>query len=206
MKTIDLLKKVEGTQTIESIITLLNVNRDKAIYYIHRLRKKNYVKTKKLSDNKRVYSISFENRLGGVSYQDIINKNSTIKITTSEVYKIYGKEPSLEETLIYAIKSKRLRIVLASLALFKKIDNWVELYRLGKQNHVERQVGALYDLSRTIMRTRKMAKRFRNHALPKKGDNFVYIISGLKSKDFNEIEKTWKVYLPFNNEDLEAYK
>lgn len=200
------LRKVQGNQTIESVKTLLNVDKNKAIYYVHRLRKAGYVKTKKLSDNKRMYNISFENRLGGESYQDIINKNSPLKIMISEVHKIYGKKPSLEEPLVYAIKSKKLRIILASLALFKKIKNWGELYKLGKKNYVERQIGALYDLSRKIMRTRKMTKRFRNNSLPKQKEKFAYIIPGLRSKDFNEIEKTWKVYLPFNKADLEVYK
>ena len=206
METNELLKKLNGTHNIESIMSVLKVDKTKAIYYVFRLRKKGYVKTKKLSNNIRVYSISPENRLGGLSYYDIINENSPIKIATPEIYKIYGKEPSLEETLVYAVKTKSLRTILASLALFKKIDDWEELYRLSKQNHLERQVGALYDLSRKIMRTRKMAKAFRNFAIPKNDFAFDYIIPGLRSKDFTEIEKVWKVYLPFNWQDLEDYK
>ena len=204
MKDKIILKKIEGIQTIQSIMDILNVSKEKAIYYVHRLRKKGYVKTKRLSDNKRVYNISFENRLKGSSYYEIINQNSPVKITASEVHLVYGKKPSLEETLVYAIKTKSLRTILASLALFKKISNWSELYSLAKENHIERHVGALYDLAREIMKTRRMTKRFRNNSLPKK-NNFKYIIEGLKSKDFKEIENRWKIYLPFNNADLEAY-
>lgn len=206
MKTNVLLRRLEGTQTIESIMEILGISREKAIYYVYRLRREKYIKTKRLSDNRRVYSISFENKLGGENYHEIINKNSPVKITTSEIYKIYGKKPSLEETLIYAIKSKKLRIILASLALFKKINNWSELYNLAKQNHIERQVGALYDLSRKFMRTRRMTKRFRTNALPKQNNEFKYTIYGLKSKDFKEIEQMWRIYLPFNKQDLEAYQ
>ena len=203
MKT--LLKNLEGTQTIESVMTLLAVDRKKAIYFLYRLRQKGYVKTKRLSNNRRLYSISFENKLGGVSYHEIINKNSPIKINAPEVYKIYGKEPSLEETLVYAVKTKSLRIILASLALFKKINDWPELYRLAKTNHLERQIGALYDLARKVMKVRRMTKRFRNLSLPKKDASFCYVVLGLKSKDFTEIEKVWKIYLPFNKSDLEGY-
>lgn len=199
-----LLEKLKGTQTIESVMSLLDVSREKAIYHIHRLRKKGYLKTKR-QGNKRVYYISFENKLGGTSYYDIINKNSPIKISGAEIYKIYGKEPSLEETLVYAIKTKSLRTILASLALFRKIHNWAKLYKLSKNNHIERQVGALYELSRKIMRTRRMTKRFLNHSLPKKKDKYVYVIDNLSSDDFKEIERKWKVYLPFNNADLEGY-
>ena len=143
MRTNELLKKLTGIQTIESAMDILEVDKKMAVYYLHRLRKEGYVKTRRQSNNKRVYHISAENKLGGVSYYDIINQYSRIKISTPMVYKIYGKEPSLEETLIYAIKTKSLRTVLASLALFKKINNWAELYRLAKKNRIERQVGAL---------------------------------------------------------------
>jgi len=205
METKKLLRKLQGTQTIESVKLILAVSREKAIYYIYRLRKQGYVRTKR-QGNKRIYNISFENKLGGISYYDIINENSPIKISTSELYKIYGKKPSLEETLVYAIKTKSLRVILASLALFKKIHDWNELYSLSKRNHVERQAGALYDLARTIIRTRKITKRFLNKSIPRKQDKYIYIIENLSSKDFKEIENKWKVYLPFNKADLEDYK
>ncbi len=206
MKTKELLKKLEGIQTIESIIDILQIDKKTAVYYIYRLRKEGYVKTKKQSNNRRVYTISFENKLGGKSYYEIINQYSPIKIATPVIYKIYGKEPGLEETLIYAIKTKSLRTILASLALFKKIANWTELYNLAKENHIERQVGALYDLARKIMKVRKMSKKFMNNSLPKEEYKFEYVIPQLKSTDFKEVENKWKVYIPFNTKDLEEYK
>jgi hypothetical protein len=206
MDTKLILKKLEGTHNIESIMETLGVDRSKAIYYIYRLRKQGYVKTKRLANYRRLYNISFGNKLGGTSYYEIINKYSPIKITSQEIYKVYGKEPSLEETLVYAVKTQRLRLILASLALFKKIEDWSELYRLAKANHIERQIGVLYDMSRQIMRTRRMTKRFQNFALPKRDTSFNYIIPGLKSKDFTDIEKVWKIYIPFNKSDLEDYK
>src|SRR3989344_3706090 len=133
METEVLLKKLEGVQTIDSASNILKMSKEGAIYYIFRLRKEGYVKTKRLSNNKRVYNISFENRLKGTSYFEIINKYSPVKIATPITYKIYGKTPSLEETLVYAIKTGSLRTILASLALFKKIANWSELYQLAKK-------------------------------------------------------------------------
>jgi len=206
MKLKSTLKKVEGIQTVESVMDLLKVNRNKAIYYLHRLKKEGYVKTKRLSNNRRVYNISFENKLGGGSYYDIINQHSPIKIAIPIIYKIYGKEPSLEETLVYAIKTGNFRTILASLALFKKIDDWPKLYNLAKENHIERQVGALYDVARKIMKVRKMTKRFRNNSIPKNNHKFYYVIPELKSEDFQDIEKIWKVHLPFNKKDVEEYK
>ena len=206
MKTINLLKKLEGIQTIETVMDALNVDKDRATYYIYRLRKKGYVKTKRLSNNKRTYSISFENKLGGTSYYEIINKYSPVKIATPEIYKIYGKEPTFEETIIYAIKTKSFRTILAALALFKRIDDWTSLYRLAKKNHIERQVGVLYDVARKVMLTKRMPKRFRHYALPKKEYGWKYIIEQLESDDFKDIEKKWKIHIPFNKKDLEDYK
>lgn len=205
METNRLFQKLAGIQTLESVMDILNVDKKMATYYIHRLRKKGYVKTRRLSNNRRVYTISVDNRLSGKSYYDIINQHSPIKISTPVIHQIYGREPTLEETLIYAIKTKSLRTILASLALFKKINDWVELYGLAKKNHIERQVGALYDLARKVMKVRRMSDRFRSNALPKKEYEFRSVIPELKSKDFTEIEKVWKIYLPFNKNDLEEY-
>lgn len=199
-------EKIEGVHTVESVMTLLDIDRIKAVKLLSLLRKKGYIKTKRLSNNKRVYDISIKNKLGGISYIDVLNKNSPIKIRDNESYTIYGKEISLEEALIFAIKKKSFRQILASLALFKKINNWPLLYKLSKTENLERQIGALYDLSRKIMKTRKMSQRFKNLVLPKKNAEYLYIIKGLNSRDFKDIEKKWKIYIPFNIIDLEDYK
>ena len=125
----DIEKMLEGSHTLDSIIRILNengINTDKkrSIYILHRLRKKGYVKTKYLSNKKRVYNISFENSLNGISYTEIINKFAPLGIYGPEDYIIYGREPSLEETLIYAIKTRSIRTLTACLGLFKKINKF----------------------------------------------------------------------------------
>jgi len=146
-----------------------------------------------------------ENKLGGISYVDMINSNSPMKIYGVDDYRIYGRKPTVEETLVYAIKTKDIRTILASLALYKKINKWSLLYRMAKKEGIQRQVGALYDIARTIMKTRKMTKRFRNLSLPKKTDKYEYIIDKYNSKHFQDIENKWKVYIPLNIGDLEDY-
>ena len=183
----------------------MNIGKKRAIYYLYRLRKEGYVKTKRLKNHKRLYSISIENKLGGKSYEDVINAYSPLKIATSSMHVLYGKEITPEEALIYALQTKSLRIILASLALFKKIKNWKELYRRSKEFHLERKIGALHGLVKNIMRVRKMPKRFKNLTLPQKKEKYVYILQGLKSNDFTDIERLWKVYLPFNKGDVEEY-
>ncbi len=205
MKTKKAVQILSGIQTIESVMDALGADKKRAIYHIHRLRKQGYVKTKRLRNNRRVYSISFENRLGGNSYYDIINKYSPIKIATPTVYRIYGKVPSAEETLVYALKTKSFRTILAALALFRRIKDWAAVYRLVKESGIKRQVGALYDLARGMIKVRRMTKRFRKYSLPKDEDGFEYVIPGLRFREFGHIEKIWKVRLPFNKKDLEAY-
>lgn len=207
MKTMDLINSIRGVQTLESIKSKLNIDTRKAVYFIHRLRKKGYVKTKYDSDKRRIYYISSENILGGTSYVDIINKYSPIKLSSADVYKIYGREVSIEETIVYAVKTKKLRYILASLALFKRINDWDELFRLAKQNNLLREIGVLYDLSiKVIRKTKAMGKKFRYHALPKADESYKYIIPDLRSGDYKNIEKTWKIYIPFNAADLEDYQ
>lgn len=203
----DLLKKLEGIQTIDTVMSILDVNKQQAIYHVYRLRKEGYVKTQRSPSKRRVYHISRENRQGGISYYEIINSHSPVKLSITQTYRIYGRDVSCEETLIFALKSKKIRVILASLALFKKIKDWKLFYKLAKANKVERKAGALYDLSRQLMRTKRMDGRFRRLMMPEADDKFQFIIEGLKTKEekYRIIEKRWKVFLPFNKNDLEGY-
>lgn len=207
MKIDDVAKKLRGFQTILSVKKILSVDTQRAIYYIYKLRKSGYVKTDYGSDKKRVYHISLQNVFGGTNYIEILNKYSPIKLTSSQVYQIYGKIPSIEETFIYAIKKQEVRYIIASLALFKKVKDWSLLYQLAKKEGIVREIGALYDISKlSVKKVKRMPKRFVNLAMPKKYDNYLYIIEGFESSDFKEIQKKWKVYIPLNYADLEDYK
>lgn len=205
MKAFEMAKRLEGIHTIESVMAILNVKRSTAIKDIFLLRKEGYVKTSYAKNKLRVYHIYRQNRIKGKSYYDIINENSPVKIAEPENYKIYGREPSLEETLVFAVKTRKLRVILACLALFKYIHDWKTLLHLARENNIGREIGALYDLSRRFMKTRKMSIRFRKNTLPSKDDKHIYIIPLLKSNDFKDIQKLWRIYLPFNSADLEDY-
>jgi len=200
-----LLEKLEGIHAIDSIMSILNVDKQKAIYYVHRLRKEGYVKTRAASNKTRIYYIYRKNKLGGKSYYEIINLYSPIKLAESAFYKIYGREPALEEALVYAIKTKKVRVITAALGLFKHIHDWTLLGELARKNHVERSVGALYDLSRKIMKTRRMSQKLRKSLLPDKDAKFAEMIEGFKSKDFKDIEELWKIRIPLNKADIEDY-
>ncbi|MBU2638958.1 MAG: hypothetical protein KJ955_08350 [Nanoarchaeota archaeon] len=204
METKELLMALKGIQTIKSVMILLGVDRKKAVYYIHRLRKAGYVKTKGASNKTRVYYISAENRLKAESFYDIINRHSPAKIAPLEETKVYGKRLAEEEALIFALKSGSIRVIIASLALFRHITNWKLVNKLAEKR-LKRQVCALYDVAKTIMRVRRMPERFKNSALPKKGEKYADIIQNFSSDDFKNIEEKWKVHIPLNKADLEDY-
>jgi hypothetical protein len=204
---LELAQKLKGLSTIKMIERTLNVDRARAIYLIYALRKRGFVQTKYQSDKTRVYHISPQNAFGGTSYIDIINKFSPQKIMASEVHKIYGREPSIEETLVYAINQRSVRYIIASLALFRQVRDWSRLYALAKAYDLVREIAALYEVSRLVVpKVRRMPKRFNTLATPKKTDEMKMMIRGLNSIDFGNIEKKWKVYIPLNYSDLTDYK
>ena len=203
----EIARELNGLNTIKMIENTLNVDRTMAIYIVYKLRKLGFVKTKYQSNKKRVYHISLKNAFGGISYIDIINKYSPLKLMVGEVHKIHDREPSIEETLVYSIGMKSVRYIISSLILFRKVRNRCALYEYAKKKNIVRDVAALYDISRLVIpKVRRMPKRFRTLATPKKSDKFRYIINNLDSNDFKEIENKWKVYIPLNYSDLTAYR
>lgn len=207
INSLELAQELRGLNTIKMIERTLNVGRTRAIYVIYRLRQKGFVETKYQSDGTRVYHISPQNVLGGTSYIDILNKYSPLKLLATEVYKIYGREPSIEETLVYAIDHRSVRYIIASLILFRKVKNWSELYKRAKKKNLVRELAALYDISRLVIpKVGRMPQRFKTLATPKKSDKYRAIIEGISSIDFKNIEKKWKVYIPLNYSDLTDYK
>jgi DNA-binding MarR family transcriptional regulator len=197
------LLQLQGTHTIKSVMTLLGVDKKKAIYYIHRLRKQGFVTTTKKSNQQRIYTISPLRK--GTSYYDILNTYSPFQLVPVADVIVHGTQPGAEETLVFAITTKDIRTILASLALFRKITDWSLLYKLAKKHDLKQEIGALYDLSKTRMRVRKMPRRFSTYALPKTR-TYTHLIKGLQSDHFKSIEQKWKVRLPFNTQDLEGYQ
>ena len=207
MQEIDLARELNGIKTIKMIQSRFNISKARAIFLVYKLRKKHYLKTRYKSNKERVYYISPEFALGGANHIDIINKYSPIKLAESEKHQIYGRELTVEEALIYAVKHRTIRYLTASLALFRKVKDWSSLYRLAKKEQLIRVIVSLYDVARLIVpKVKRMPKRFKNIASPKKSDKYLYIIDGFSSNDFKEIEDKWKVYIPFNTADLREYK
>ena len=198
---------LEGYYTLETFSERMNVDLRRAIYLLYRLRKLGFVKTSYGSGKKRRYYISLRNKQKGISYTDKINELSPIQLASSNPYYIHGRTPSYEEALIYAIKQKDIRYIIASLSLFRKINNWGLLYKIAKQEGFICKIAALYDLSRkTVRKVKRMPRRFLNLAINERGKKFVYLVDPYSSDDFKDIEKKWKVYIPLNFDDLEDYR
>jgi len=209
MDTLKLAKKLNGLQTVSSISKTLKISKRTAINYISLLRKKGFIKKTQYGARKiRMYKISNlkQNNLGYPGFYEILNQYSKIKIYSPyERNVVYGNKLSIEEVIIKAIKTKEFRVILASLELFSKIKNWTRLSYYAKKENLGRKVGALYDVARIIIKVKKIDKRIENSFL---GGNLKnkYFVKKIKSKDLNEIERKWRVYLPFNKADLEIYK
>jgi DNA-binding MarR family transcriptional regulator len=205
----EIAESLQGIYTLDTLADRLKIEKSKAIYVIYRLRKLGFVKTSYGAGKKRLYNISLRNKQKGISYAEKINKASSsygLKVASSDPYYIHGRVPSYEEALIYAIKQKDVRYLIASLSLFRKISDWSLLYRLAKKEGLIRKVVALYEIARKVVKkVRRIPKRFLHLAQKEKPSQFSYIIYHLSSDDFKDIEKRWKVYIPLNHADLEEY-
>lgn len=196
--------KAEGMHTIDSFSSSMNIQVNTAVTYIHELRDRGFVKTMHGRKGKRVYRISplRLKKVGSRGFIGVINKNSSLKIQKPFERRVYGREISIEEAIIEAIKTGNSRIILASVELFKKVRDWSLLYRLAKENGSERHVGALYDLGRKYFRIRRIDGRILRRMNESPVRN-IYIIAKRGSDDFKDIEKKWKIRIPFNKSDME---
>ena len=202
-----LAKRLEGLQTVSSICKLLKIDRRTAINYISMLRKKGFLETMYGKRRIRMYKISpaIKKKAGYPGLYEIINKYSKVKIIGRYEHKIYTHELTVEEAIIRAVKSKGFRIILAALGLFNRIEDWHLLNKLSKKEGIGRKIGALYDVARKSFRVKRMDERTRKSLLKSKVDD-KYVVGRIESRDFKDIEKIWKIYIPFNKADLEVYK
>lgn len=199
---IEIVKRLEGLQTAESAAKALSVKKRTAVNILSKLRKKGFVKYYSAGRKKRIYKISAINPKFAEypSMYDIINKHSKIKAAEPARHIIHGKKPTIEEAIIFALKSQNFRLILASLSLFAYIKNWSMLNGLAKKNKAQRQVGALHELSRLFIKARKIDKRTKDSMLKGKGSKYIY--GKIKTKEFFDIAKKWRVEIPFKKQDL----
>ena len=207
MKSIEIAKRLEGINTLKMVRENLNVQKSTAIKMLSLLRKEGFVETSGGGKKPRLYTIS-PIRIAGKEHlglYDIINKYSKIKLFKPFEHKVMDRKLSIEEAIPMAVKEGNFRLVLAALGLFNYVKDWSRLCYYSKKYNVMRKVGALYEIARSYMKTRRMDERTKKSLLKgKEKDKF--IIKPIKAKDFKDIGKKWKVYIPFNKADLMRYK
>ena len=207
MKSIEIAKRLEGLHTLKTAGEKLKVKKSTAVKMLSLLRKGGFVETSGGGKKPRLYKIS-PLRVAGKEHlglYDIINKYSKVKLWEPYKHKVMDRVFSVEEAIPMAIKEGNFRLTLATLGLFNFVRDWKKLNYFAKKYNARKEVGLLYDVARSYMKTRKMDERTRKSLLIGKIRRR-FIIKHAKSKDFNDIEKLWNVYVPFNKADLTRYK
>src|SRR3989338_2869467 len=117
----NLVKRLEGKQTIETIASALKVKQGTAANIISKLRGEGYLKTQGGGKQKRIYTISQKKFVKGEkNLFDIINKYSKFKLAPTFKHEIFGKY-SVENALVDAILTRNFRISLKKEMTKKKI-------------------------------------------------------------------------------------
>ena len=203
----ELAKRLEGMHTVTTIAKTLNISRRTAVNYVSELRKKGFVEVLRGKRKVRMYKIRTFKKLnkGYPGLIETINTNSKVKIVSRYDERVYTHKLTVEEAVVKAVLTREFRVILASLGLFNKIKDWHLLNKFAVEYGVEREIGTLYDTAREVIKVRRMDERTRKSLLLSKAKN-KFIINGLRSKDFQHIEKIWNIKIPFNKSDLEVYK
>ncbi len=200
MTTEEVLRKLEGLHTVETVAEALSIKRQSAINLLSRLKKEGYVTVEK--HRKSLYKISMKKqRPRDPGMFDVINKYSpNMKLAPWYDHQVHGSYGP-EEALIEAIETRSYRAILASTRLFSHIKDWPKVYQLANEKGIWQKVGALYDVARRFFRVKRMPLKYTHRKFSKK----MYFIRKYPTseRDFDPITKKWKVAIPFRYGDIE---
>lgn len=201
------LRKIEGKQTIETVMKQTSLSKESALNLLSLLRKKGYVRTEGGGKQKRIYTISTKKVQEGTGLFTLLNKYAKLKIVPSFVHIVHGRYTE-ENALIDAIEVHNFRTLQAAIYLFGHIKDWTKLHKLAKKKHVEPIVGALYDFARTVVRTRRMPEHTRQALLRMRTKKKLKILPHTQtdSSQIKVIEHLWNVKLPFSKQDQEEMR
>ncbi len=199
MVGLELLRKLEGLHTIETAAKTLNVKIGTMRNILTKLKREGYATGR--GKNPRLYKITtIKQRKRGKGMYTLINKYSKMKLAEPYIHEVHG-EYEAEDAIIDAIQTRSFRVILASLRLFNHVKNWKKLYREAKRKQIWNKVGALYDLARMHIKTRKMPKKYGKPIKREKK----YMIRDYKTKEekYSWIKDKWNVEIPFRKGDME---
>lgn len=199
---LETLKRIEGLQTVETVMNELHYSRQSSINLLSKLKKEHYLSTTGGGKQIRLYKITVRKqppRKPGM--WDILNKyNPVFQLIPWYDHQVYGKYGA-EEALIDAIQTKDYRIILASLKLFNHIKDWTKIYRLAKEKDCWQKVGVLYDLAKIFCKTRSMPQKYQKQEEFKKQYLFDKKDKTIEDR-LKPLEKKWNIPLPFKLRDF----
>ena len=198
MKENKLLWKLEGMHTVETVAEEMHIAKQSALNLLSRLKKEGHLQAEGGGKQKRIYKISmkkFRKRAEGMF--DILNKyNPNFKLNPWYGHQVHGKY-TVEDALVDAVQTESFRAILASLRLFNHITDWPRLYRKAKEKNCWQKIGALYEVARLFLKTRRIAKEY-SKPLPGRW----IALTRLRKMNFPPIAKRWHIYIPFNENDI----
>ena len=195
----EILWKLEGLQTVDTAMQILKMKKQSAINLLSKLKKLGYLTARGGGKKIRLYKITQrKQRKRDMGMFDILNKyNANFKLNEWYDHQVHGPY-TVEDAIVDAVQTGSFRANLATLRLFNHITDWQRLYRLAKEKGNWQKVGALYDTSKVYYKVRRMPKKY-YHADSKAWKQ----LTQLKDRNnFPDIQKKWRVYLPFNNKDI----
>jgi hypothetical protein len=196
-KTLEILKQIEGLQTIDTVAQALNIKKQSALNLLSKLKKQKYVTVSGGGKQKRFYRITTTKQLPrDPGMFDIINKHSPMKINPWYDHQVHGPY-TVEDALLDALQTESFRLILASMHLFRHVTDWPKLYRSKDWQ----KVGALYDVARLFMRVNRMPERYRKQHFTHR----IFFIRDYITKEhrFLPIDKKWGIPIPFRLGDIQ---
>lgn len=198
----ELLRKIEGLQTIETAAKALGMNEQSVLNLFTKLKKQGYVTVSGGGKIKRIYRITMRKQLPrDPGMFDIINKYSpNMKLNPWYDHQVHGQYGP-EEALVDALQTESFRVILASMYLYDHITDWTKLYQLAKRKKCWQKAGALYDVARMFIKVRKMPEKYRKGTWRKQ----IFFIRDYRTKEdhFFPVSKKWNVQIPFRMGDIE---
>ena len=196
MSQYELLYTLEGLYTVETIMKELSLRKQSALNLISKLKREQHLIIW-AGGRKKIYKITIRKQLPRVhGMWDIINKYSPMKLNPwydHQVHGVYGPE----EALVDAIETKSFRVILTSMHLFRHIKDWKKVYNLSRKYNSWQKICAVYDVSMLFIKVGRMPEKY-IHFKPQKWQQ----LTQLKKKNFPEIANKWKIYIPFNQNDM----
>ena len=198
MKPEDIAKKLEGLHTVETVMEELGMKRQSTINLLCRLKKEGYVTTI-AGPRKHLYKITpYKQRKRREGMFDILNKyNPNFKLNYWYDHQVHGKY-GVEDAILAAIDTRSFRAILATLRLYAHVTDWPYLYREAKKRGSWQKVGALYDVARMHLRTSRIPLRYS----PSPTFSWSQMTQLKDRGNFPQIQEKWKVFIPFNAQDI----